>query len=223
MGKRRSRREVESDNINYLLQRNASIIDEALELYDGMVEYEDYDNPDDKYSAGRHKSFAREKVDLEGGRFSFKGKNYGEVIAELTRINDFLSTMRGNVQNAKEQEDKFLFIFKKGEYNKETAKEYLDEDVSKRAYRAYRNIEAHRAAEIVNVGGYGSDNLISYLYSMELQGYNAQIYGEKLLDEFERDKMLENNELEDLIFMPRNVTRASLRAKRRGDLYEREW
>ena len=50
--------------INPILD-DANIIDEALELYDGMVEYEDYDNPDDKYSAGRHKSFAREKVDLE--------------------------------------------------------------------------------------------------------------------------------------------------------------
>lgn len=223
MGKRRNRREVESDNIRYLLQRNASIIDEALQLYDGMVEYEDYDDPNDKYAVGRHKSFAREKVDLEGGRFSFEGKNYGEVVAELTRMNVFLSTMRGNVQNAKEQEAKFMFIFKKGEYTKEKAKKYLDEDVSKRAYLAYRNLEAERANEIVGLGGYGSDNLISYLYSMELQGYNSQLYGKFLLDKVEKDKMLKTNELEDLIFMPRNVTRASLRAKRRGDLYEREW
>ena len=76
MGRRRRKKEVERDNIEYLLRKNASIIDEALDLYDGMVEYEDYDNPDDKYGVGRHKSFAREKVDLEGGRFSFKGKNY---------------------------------------------------------------------------------------------------------------------------------------------------
>lgn len=223
MGRRRSRKEVESDNIEYLLKKNASKIQEALDLYDGMVEYEDYYNPDDKYGVGRHKSFAREKVDLEGGRFSFKGKNYGEVVSELTRVNEFLSTARRNVRNAKEQEAKFLFIFKKGEYNKETAKEYLDEDVSKRAYRAYRNLEADRAYEIVGDGGYGSDNLISYLYSMELQGYNSQLYGQRLLNEVEYNKMFENNEIEDLIFMPRNVTRASLRAKRRGDLYEREW
>ena len=58
---------------------------------------------------------------------------------------------------------------------------------------------------------------------MELQGYNSGKYGQQLLNKVERDKMLETNELEDLIFMPRNVTRASLRAKRRGDLYEREW
>lgn len=223
MGRRRRKKEVERDNIEYLLRKNASIIDEALELYDGMVEYEDYDNPDDKYGVGRHQSFARQKVDLEGGRFSFEGKNYGEVVAELTRINDFLSSMRRNVQNAKEQEAKFLFIFKKGEYTKEKAKKYLDEDVAKRAYRAYRDIEADRANEIVGDGGYGSDNLISYLYSMELQGYNSGKYGQQLLNKVERDKMLETNELEDLIFMPRNVTRASLRAKRRGDLYEREW
>ena len=223
MSKRRSRKEVEYDNIEYLLKKNASKIQEALDLYDGMVEYEDYYNPDEKYGVGRHRSFAREKVDLEGGRFSFEGKNYGEVVSELTRINDFLSSMRRNVQNAKEQEAKFLFIFKKGEYTKEKAKKYLDEDVAKRAYRAYRDIEADRANEIVGNGGYGSDNLISYLYSMELQGYNSGKYGQQLLNKVERDKMLETNELEDLIFMPRNVTRASLRAKRRGDLYEREW
>lgn len=223
MGKRRSRQEIERDNIEYLLKKNAGKIREALEKYDGMVEYEDYYDPDDKYGVGRRKSFARQKVDNEGGRFSFEGKNYGEVVSELTRVNDFLSTMRGNVQNAKTQEELFMHVFKKGEYTKEKAEKYLDEDVAKRAYRAYRNIEAYRAAEIVNVGGYGSDNLISYLYSMELQGYNAQIYGEQLLDEFERSKFFETNELEDLIFMPRNVTRASLRAKRRGDLYEREW
>ena len=223
MGRRRSRQEVERDNIEYLLRKNASTIREALEIYDGMVEYEDYYNPDDKYGVGRRQSFARQKVDLEGGRFSFEGKNYGEVVSELTRINDFLSTMRRNVQNAKEQEAKFLFVFKKGEYTKEKAKEFLDEDVSKRAYRAYRNIEAHRAYEIVGDGGYGSDNLISYLYSMELQGFNSGKYGEELLDKIEREKMIGTNEIEDLIFMPRNVTRASLRAKRRGDLYEREW
>lgn len=220
---RRSKREIERDNINYLLQKNADVIREALEKYDNMVYYEDYYDPDDKYAVGRRQSFARLKVDQEGGRFSFEGKNYGEVVSELTRINNFLSTIRGNVTNAKEMEEMFIDIFRKGSYSKEKAEKYLDKDVAKRAYRAYRNIEAYRAAEIVNVGGYGSDNLISYLYSIEFQGYDSQIYGENLLDEFERSKFFETNELEDLIYMPRNVTRSSLRAKRRGDLYEREW
>ena len=44
---RRSRKEVESDNIEYLLKKNASKIQEALDLYDGMVEYEDYYNDED--------------------------------------------------------------------------------------------------------------------------------------------------------------------------------
>lgn len=213
MGKR-SKREIERDNINYLLSKNADIIKKALEKYDKYAEQEE--------ELGIY-TFEMQKVDLEGGRFSFHDKSYQEVITELTRLQDFLASPKSSIEKAKTQQQRFIDIFKKGNWDKELSPKKLDEEVAKRAYRAYRNIEAHRAAEIVGVGGYESDNFISYLYSMEVQGYDSQIYGENLLDQVKKDKFFGYEEIEDSVFIPRNVTRASLRQKRRNDLYEREF
>lgn len=228
MSKRRKKEQIEKDNINYLLSRNRKSIQKALETYDKYINDEN-----------RRNSFLMQKVELEGGRFSFDNKSYSEVLTELTRVNDFNSNSSRKLNNAKEMEAEFIEIFKKGNWVKgeKGSIHLLNDDASKRAFRAYRNIESRRANEMVGTGGYGSDNFISYLYAIELQKNNlydeeddqplSQIYGEELLDNFEKSQRPEFNEdFESLIFIPRNVTKESLRfnrKKKRKDLYDTDF
>lgn len=212
--KKRDKKQLERDNINYLLSKNRDIISKALEKYDRYAEEEE--------ELGIY-TFEMQKVDIEGGRFSFENKSYSEVITELTRVNDFMASPRKIIYDAKEREKKWFNVFKKGNWDKIESPKLLDEEIAKATYKAYRNIETSRAAEIVDVGGYGSDNFIAYLYSMQEDGFDSQIYGENLLDQVKLDKFFEEDEIEDLIFIPRNVTRASLRMRRKGDIYDREF
>ena len=172
MRKRRTKTEIERDNINYVLSKNRKAIETALRRYDELTRArEEWDLPP---------SFAIQKVNLEGGRFNFENKNYYEVLAELTRVNEFNSDPGSRVKGAKAEARRYMTLFGKGMWARTNIYEQttdstestnlLNEEAAKRAFRAYRNIERMRAAEIVNVGGFGSDNFVAYLYSMELQG-----------------------------------------------------
>lgn len=223
--KRRSKRQIEQDNIRYVLYKNRDAISEAMKKYDALTE------------SGFTTSFAYQKVNLEGGRFNFQDKNYGEVLTELTRVFEFNADPSSVVANARTEGNKYLTLFGKGQWTRtniydmttesrdpEVARFMLNEEVAKKAFTAYRNIERMRAAEIVGVGGFGSDTFVGYLYSMELQGKDSYVLGNALLDAFEESHYGIHKEFDYKEFIPssyKNATRGSLRNK--GDIYDVEW
>lgn len=226
MVKRRTKEQIEKDNIKYLLYKNKKAISTALDRYDKLTSaYDDEGFP---------LSFAIQKVNLEGGRFNFENKNYNEVLAELTRMYDFISDPGSQVSKAREESNKYMSLFGKGMWarvniydqtteSKESTN-LLNEEAASRAFRAYRNIERMRAAEIVNVGGFGSDNFVAYLYSMELQGKDSGVMGNALLDAFEDEKYGVTRDFSDLTYMPSNYSELTRKSRNmKGDIYENEW
>lgn len=223
--KRRSKSQIEQDNIRYVLHKNRDAIKEALNKYDALTD------------SGFTTSFAYQKVNLEGGRFDFSGKNYGEVITELTRLFEFNADPASVVANARHEGNKYMTLFGKGQWTRtniyemttesrdpEVARFMLNEEIAKKAFTAYRNIERMRAAEIVGVGGFGSDTFVGYLYSMELQGKDAFVMGNALLDSLEESRYGIHKEFDFKEFIPssyKNATRGSLRNKE--DIYNNEW
>lgn len=223
--KRRSKAQIELDNIEYVLRKNEKAIKTALARYDNLTKARE--------EWGLPPSFAIQKVNLEGGRFDFEGKNYYEVLAELTRVNEFNSDPGSRVENAKKEAKRYSNLFGKGMWARVNIYEQttestdsdnmLNEEAASRAFRAYRNIERMRAAEIVNVGGFGSDNFIAYLYSMELQGKDSQVYGEEILDMFEDQKYGITKDFSDLTYIPSSYESVTRLSKKKGDIYDTEW
>lgn len=223
--KRRSKAEIEQDNIKYVLYKNRDAIKDALERYDSLT-----DN-------GFTTSFAYQKVNLEGGRFNFDNKNYGEVLTELTRVFEFNADPSSTVSYARKEGNKYITLFGKGQWARtniyemttesrdpEVARFMLNEEIAKKAFTAYRNIERMRAAEIVGVGGFGSDTFVGYLYSMELQGKDSYIMGNALLDSLEETRYGIHKDFDHKEFIPasyESATRGSLRNKE--DIYNVEW
>ena len=234
MRKRRTKAEIERDNINYVLSKNRKAIETALNRYDELTKAREEWNLPPSFAI--LKGLAALNInrlnpsDIE----NFENKNYYEVLAELTRVNEFNSDPGSRVKGAKEEARRYMNLFGKGMWARTNlydmttesteSTDLLNEEAAKRAFRAYRNIERMRAAEIVNVGGFGSDNFVAYLYSMELQGKDSQVYGEEILDLFEDQKYGITRDLSDLTYMPSSykaVTRLS--NKKRGDIYDNEW
>lgn len=223
--KRRSKSQIESDNIQYVLYKNRHAIKEALDKYDSLVD------------SGFTTSFAYQKANLEGGRFNFENKNYGEVLTELTRLFEFNADPSSVVANARREGLRYSTLFGKGQWTRtniydmttestdpEIARFMLNEDAAKKAFTAYRNIERMRAAEIVGVGGFGSDTFVGYLYSMELQGKDSYIMGNALLDSFEESHYGIQKEFDYKEFIPSSYNSATRSSNRlRGDIYENEW
>lgn len=223
--KRRSKEQIERDNIDYVLRKNQKAIETAISRYDDLTRARE--------EWGLPPSFAIQKVDLEGGRFNFEDKNYYEVLAELTRVHDFISDPGSRVESAKKEARKYMGLFGKGQWTRTNIYEMttessdstimLNEEAASRAFRAYRNIERMRAAEIVNVGGFGSDNFIAYLYSMELQGKESQVYGEEILDLFEEEKYGISKDFSDLTYIPSSYSKVTRLSRKKGDIYDNEW
>lgn len=223
--KRRTKKQIEQDNIQYIIYKNRDAIREALDKYDSLT------------NSGFTTSFAYQKVNLEGGRFNFDNKNYGEVLTELTRVFEFNSDPSSVVQKAREEGNKYLTLFGKGQWARtnlydmtttsldpEVNRFMINEEIAKKAFTAYRNIERMRAAEIVGVGGFGSDTFVGYLYSMELQGKDSYVMGNALLDSLEESHYGIHKDFNYSEFIPSSyssATRWSLR--NRGDIYDNEW
>lgn len=223
MAKRRSKKQIEKDNINYLLNKNKNAIEEALARYDTLNE------------EGFTTSFAFQKVQLEGGRFSFTDKNYNEVLTELTRVFEFNANPASTVEKAKEEGRRFENLFGKGQWARtniyeqttestdpNVASRFLNEQAAKRAFMAYRNIEKMRAAEIVGVGGFGSDTFVGYLYSIELQGKDSGVYGEAILDALEEKNNGITRDFDYEDFIPSSYSQLT-RLSRKGDVFDNEW
>lgn len=223
MAKRRSKKQIEKDNINYLLNKNKNAIEEALARYDTLNE------------EGFTTSFAFQKVQLEGGRFSFTDKNYNEVLTELTRVFEFNANPSSTVEKAKEEGRRFENLFGRGQWARtniyeqttestdpNVASRFLNEEAAKRAFIAYRNIEKMRAAEIVGVGGFGSDTFVGYLYSIELQGKNSGVYGEAILDALEEKNNGITRDFDYEDFIPSSYSQLT-RLSRKGDVFDNEW
>ena len=117
-----------------------------------------------------------------------------DLIREVTRVRVFLnddgSTLTGaKLETAQIYSEQYRGKFG-NEYNNEENKfarfdvNVIDKDVAARAFEAYRKIESHRASQIANEGGYGSENLIIALYDAEIRGLDSLVYGEELLDAY---------------------------------------
>lgn len=225
--RRRNKLQIERDNINYVLSKNREQINEALARYDALVD------------SGFNMTFAMQKVNLEGGRFNFEDKSYNEVLTELTRVFEFNANPSSLVKNAQAEGRKFQNLFGKGQWtrtniydmttestNPKIASHMLNEDAASRAFKVYRNIERMRAAEIVGVGGFGSDTFVGYLYSMELQGKDSYLMGNAILDAFEEEHYGIYRDFEQKAFIPSSyqaATRASNRMNKKGDIFENDW
>lgn len=224
--KRRTKRQIEHDNIVYLLQRNKKAIKQALERYDTLQR------------EGFTTSFAFQKVEEEGGRFNFQDKTYNEVLSELTRVYEFNSNPSSIVSNAKAEGKRFELLFGKGMWARtnlyemttnstdpKVASRFLNEEAASRAFQAYRNIERLRAAEIVGVGGFGSDTFVGYLYSMELQGKDSGLYGNAVLDALEEKNYGIQRDFDYEQYIPANYSQVTRRSRgmREEDIFDNEW
>ncbi len=220
---RRSSQQVQKDNIKHVLQKNKKLIQRALERYD-LMEQEGFTT-----------SIAYLKAKYEGGRFDFDNKSYGEVLSEITRAANFLSSSPSQLESIKKEGRRYERIFGKGQWARtniyemttestdpEIASRFLNEEAASRAFRAYRNIERMRAAEIVGVGGFGSDVFVGYLYSIELQGKDSYIYGEEALDLRLQQKYGILEDFDDKVYLP-SWRQASRKTKQEGDIYDNEW
>ena len=147
---------------------------------------------------------------------------------------DIINNLESIYSVQREESNKYMSLFGKGMWarvniydqtteSKESTN-LLNEEAASRAFRAYRNIERMRAAEIVNVGGFGSDNFVAYLYSMELQGKDSGVMGNALLDAFEDEKYGITRDFSDLTYMPSNYSELTRKSRNmKGDIYENEW
>lgn len=144
-------------------------------------------------------SYAIDRVESEGGRDYFDTDvitDRESLIRELYRVRTFLadkgSTVEGAIIetaqiNSEIYKGKFGNQYNTEEFNyKRYDDKLIDGDAASRAFRAYRNIESHRASEIVGEGAYGSENLIIALYDAEIRGQDSLVYGEALLDAFQK-------------------------------------
>lgn len=232
--RRRTKAEIERDNIEYVLRKNREAIETAYERYDRLMEI--YEKSESKAS-----SYILQKVEHEGGRFNFDNKNYYEVLAELTRIHEFNSDPSSRIEYAKGEGKKFKNLFGPGMWTRinmygmteeESGNPWdLNEEAASRAFRAYRNIERNRAAEIVGAGGFGSDNFIAYLYSMEIQGKDSEVYGQEMLDLQDYFKEWDDNwnryginkDFSDLTFIPSSYSSITRLSREKGDIFDNEW
>lgn len=151
------------------------------------------------YARGYH-SYAVDKLtDIDGDPyFSLDRVNdKDDVMVELHRVRGFLNDKASTVEGAFLQTAQISAEEYKGafgnQYNNEENqfahydRQRIDDEVAKRAFKSYRKIEEHRAAEIVMDGAYGSENLIIALYDAEIRGMDSLEYGEDLLDTFAKE------------------------------------
>lgn len=144
-------------------------------------------------------SYAIDRVESEGGRDYFDTDvitDRESLIRELYRVRTFLADKGSTVEGAIIETAQINSEIYKGKFgNQYNTEEYdykrydnkiIDDDAASRAFRAYRNIESHRASEIVGEGAYGSENLIIALYDAEIRGQDSLVYGEALLDAFQK-------------------------------------
>ena len=163
-------------------------------------------------------SYAVDKVLTESNRDYFSIDDIEtreDLVREITRVRVFLndkgSTIDGAIlQTAEIQGKEYIGKFGNNYHNLENHfKNYdiktIKGDVAARAFANYRRIEEHRATEIVNEGGYGSENLIVALYDAEIRGLDSLEYGERLLDAFQEESDLNwsdaTSQLDDVLSM----------------------
>lgn len=145
-------------------------------------------------------SYAIDRVEKEGGKDYFDLEDVTDresLIEQLYRVRVFLNDKGSTIEGAKLQTAQINAEIYKGKFgNQYNTEEYgharydttiIDKDIASRAFESYRKIESHRANEIVGEGQYGSENLIIALYDAEVRGMDSLVYGEALLDSFQRE------------------------------------
>lgn len=145
-------------------------------------------------------SYAIDRVEHEGGKDYFDVEDITDretLLEQLYRVRVFLNDKGSTIDGAKLQTAQINAEIYKGKFgNQYNTEEHnnarydttiIDKDIAARAFESYRKIESHRANEIVGEGQYGSENLIIALYDAEVRGMDSLVYGEALLDSFQKE------------------------------------
>lgn len=124
-------------------------------------------------------------------------KTRSDLLTIITQMKVFLSSKSSTIEGAiletaEMQGEQYRGQFGNQYFNAENGfKRYntkvIDNDIAKEVFRNYRRIEEIRAVDIVNDGGYGSENLIVAMYDAQVKGLDSYEYGEDLLDAFVRE------------------------------------
>ena len=125
----------------------------------------------------KHNPTALELIEAQstGGQFSLKGKSdYGEILAEVTRARNFLSSNlrvpEKFVRDAKERGAEYADMFERGIPNaiKRTMPDY-DEETAKLMYRVYRKVTEDAPLREKTNNYWDSEEFLGALYSIALE------------------------------------------------------
>ena len=123
-----------------------------------------------------------------GGQFSFKGKSFTQLNAELIRINKYLNSRLTSeqefIRSAYERSAPYIEMFSRGLKEYERVELGLPEEGMSDLYRVYRKLEEEDPAAIMYGGLFDSDSFIAYLYSYAIEGHSmdqVQAYGHELI------------------------------------------
>lgn len=117
---------------------------------------------------------AKDREAVEEGRemFTLEKTSYRELRREINRVSNFLSSDSGSMKSAKyaqeqlEANERYYNAFLESNFHEGGEIDArLDEDVAKIAFEVYRRVEETGADVIYGDGGYGSENLINFIYN----------------------------------------------------------
>lgn len=116
----------------------------------------------------------KDREAVEGGRemFTLGKTSYRELRREINRVSNFLASDSGTMKSAKyaqeqlEANERYYNAFRESNFHEGgNIDSRLDEDVAKIAFEIYRRVEETGADVIYGEGGYGSENLINFIYN----------------------------------------------------------
>lgn len=117
----------------------------------------------------------KDREAVENGRELFSTqdkKDFWHLRREINRVSNFLSSDSGSMKSAKyaqeqlEANERYYNAFRESNFHEGgNIDPRLDEDVAKIAFEIYRRVEETGADVIYGDGGYGSENLINFIYN----------------------------------------------------------
>lgn len=130
------------------------------------------------YEEAKQSLLPRDRDQVEAGErelFSMEGKKrYRELRREINRVANFLNSDSGTMKSAQyaqeqlEANERYYGAFKNSNFHKQNKNidPRLDEDVAKTAFEIYRRVEETGGPDVIyGEGGYGSENLINFIYN----------------------------------------------------------
>lgn len=144
-------------------------------------------------------SYAINRLEEESGRDYFDtdvitGKK--SLMEELYRVRVFLADKGSTEEGARLETAQINAEIYKGKFgnqynteefgNKRYDTRVIDDELAKRAFASYRKVEEKWGTKVTGEGAYGSENLIIAMYDAEVRGLDSLMYGDELLEAFDR-------------------------------------